>query len=81
MESRTYRVYVHQWDAGEAAHETNKLIQIICADPGQHSAYHDHEEAEEVLLPLDVRVVLAGPAEQLLARDLDGRVDLQRSGE
>lgn len=72
-----YGVNVHERNTSERSDDGDELIKIVGAEPCDHSAQGDHGEAEDVLLPLDPGVVFAGPAEELLAGDLDGRVDLQ----
>ena len=71
-----WRVEIHQRYAGKATNKRNKLVEIIHADPGHGGADKDYKKTEAVLPPLDVRIVLASPAKELLARDLDGRKDL-----
>jgi len=71
-----YRIDVDQWDASKASHQRDKLVEVIGSSPRDDCAQDDHAETEEVLLPLDPWVILACPAEELLAGDLNGWVDL-----
>jgi hypothetical protein len=74
--SSTYGIDEDQRDTGKASYETDELVQISGTSPGNAGTDSYHEETEEVLLPLDIWVVLAGPAEELLTGNLDSGVDL-----
>jgi hypothetical protein len=76
-----YRVNVHERDTSERSDDGDELVQVVGAKPCDHGAKSNHGEAEDILLPLDPRVILASPAEKLLTRDFDRRVDLQRRRE
>lgn len=56
-----YRIDVHQRNAGKASDKCNELVQIVRADPREQGTDANHKEAEEILLPLDVGIVLASP--------------------
>lgn len=58
-----YRVNVDQRNAGKTSYQCDELVEIVCTDPSERRADADHEEAEKVLLPFDIRVVLAGSVE------------------
>ena len=73
---RTYRINVHERDTSERSDDGDEFVEVVGAEPCDHGAEGDHGEAEDVLLPLDPGVVFACPAEELLAGDLDSRVDL-----
>jgi len=73
----TYGINVHQRNASKTTNKCDEFVQITRSSPGNGSAEQYHEETEDVLLPLDPRVVLACTAEQLLTGDFDRWVDLQ----
>lgn len=77
----TYRVNEDERDTRKVANQSDKLVQMVRSTPGNARAHHDDEEAENVLLPLDVRVVLAAAGKQLRLDDTDGGEDLQWSGQ
>jgi hypothetical protein len=68
-------------DATGAADDRDKLVEIIGADPGEDHAGRDGDGAEDVLLPLDLRVRLARPREEAVLHDADGREQLERRRE
>ena len=78
MGYRTYRIDIHQRDASKVTNQRNELVQVIGASPRNQGAESHHKEAEHVLLPLDVRVVLAALGEERVLGDPDGGEDLQR---
>lgn len=78
---QTYRVDIDERHTSEAADNGDELVKVIGTSISNGSTKQDHEKAEDVLLPLDPRVVFASAAEQLLTCNFDGRVDLQRGGE
>jgi len=71
-----WRVHVDERYARKAAHQRDELIEVTCSTPGDQCT-HDHKtESEGILLPLDVRVVLATSGEKLIFHDSDGWEEL-----
>lgn len=73
----TYRIDKDKWNAGKVTDECNKLVQMVGTEPSNGSAKHHHEETEDILLPLDPRIILATSSEKLCFSDTNGGEDLQ----
>jgi len=77
LEVQHWWVDVNQRDTGETTDQCNEFVQIICSEPSDGSTNYDNEEAEDVLLPFDVWIILATASEELVFRDSDGWEELQ----
>lgn len=78
MVQGTYWVNIDQRDTGKAAHQCDEFIKIIGSKPSDACAKHDDEEAENVLLPFNIWIVLPTSSKEFVLCDSDGWEDLER---
>ena len=64
----------------KAPNEGDKFVEVVRSEPGDQGAEEHNEEPEEVLLPLDKVVLLAGADEQAVLENSRRREDLERDG-
>lgn len=58
--------------ATNRSNQTNELVQVICASPGNQGTRNNNGSAQCVLLPFDVQVMFTGAiAKQRLLDDTD----------
>ena len=65
----------------KASDECNKLIQVTCPCPTNHSTTHYDYEPENILLPLDFGICLPTFGEQAVLHDAHSGEQLKWDGE